>query len=270
LLKEHVITGLSRLEIGKTSRTAFAGRVAVMLKNLALAAYHENDNFTLAKDALATAMALPCSDAVRTVLDGDWAQIQSELATQKEKELRLEIGDNVLQINREGVDLNGERVGATELLGLRHQVEAGATDDAEAATYVIAWRSAGGKEFELNRDNLLAPSYHAGQDYARILDAFYYFFVPGLIDRLVAAIRRGQEVLIGETPVKSKGMVLASPARFGARDELVAYTALEFKIEDGQLSLSSRLNPWLSDSYVVADTWNAVIFRQLIEAVQRE
>ena len=74
-------------------------------------------------------------------------------------------------------------------------------------------------------------------------------------------------MLIGETPVKRHGMMLASPARFGVRDELVPYASLESKIEGGQLALSSKLNPWLSDSYVVADTWNAVIFQQIIEAV---
>jgi len=88
--------------------------------------------------------------------------------------------------------------------------------------------------------------------------------------RLAAAVRRGEAVLVGETPLTRRGVSLASLARFGARDELVSYDSLEFKSESGQLVLSSKLNPWLSDSWVVADTWNAVLFRQLIEAVQRE
>jgi hypothetical protein len=270
VIEEHVVTGLPRLGLGKTSRAAFAARVAAMLKDLAFAAYRENDNFALAEQALATALALPCSEAAHVALENDRAQLQRELATRKEKELRMQTGASVLQISREGVDLNGRWMPAADLAGLRHKVEPGPAGDLSAAIYVVAWRTTGGEEFELNTTNLLAPSENAGRDYARILDAFYYFFVPGLIERLAAAVRRGEEVLIGETPVKRKGMVLASPARFGARDELVPYTSLEFKIEDGQLSLSSKLNPWLSDSYVVAETWNAVIFRQLIEAVQRE
>ena len=91
-----------------------------------------------------------------------------------------------------------------------------------------------------------------------------------VIDRLAAAVRRGEAVLVGETPITRRGVSLASLARFGARDELVSYDSLEFKSESGQLVLSSKLNPWLSDSWEVADTWNAVIFRQLVEAVQRE
>jgi hypothetical protein len=270
VIEEHVVAGLPRLGLGKISRAAFAARVAAMLKDLAFAAYRENDNFALADQAFATAFGLPCSDAVHVNLENDRAQLQREFETRKEKELRLQTGASVLQINREGVDLDGRWMPAADLAGLRHKVEPGPAGDLSAAIYVVAWRTASGEEFELNTTNLLASSENAAQDYARILDAFYYFFVPGLIDRLVAAVRRGEEVLIGETPVKRRGLVLASPARFGARDELVPYTSLEFKIEDGQLSLSSKHNPWLSDSYVVADTWNAVIFRQLIEAVQRE
>jgi hypothetical protein len=240
-----------------------------MLKTLAVAAYEENGNIALATDAFAVAMALDCSDGVRTALENDWAELQLKIETRKGKELRMEADGNVLQINQEGIDFNGQWVGAADLEGFRHKVEAGKAD-AAAETYMIAWRAIGGREFELNSNNLLCPSEGAGRNYAQILDAFYCFFVPDLIDRLVAAIRRGDEVLIGETPMKKKGMVLASQARFGARDELVTYETLDFKIEDGQLSLSSKLNPWLFDSYVVADTWNGVLFSQLIGAVQQE
>jgi hypothetical protein len=159
---------------------------------------------------------------------------------------------------------------ASDFAGLRHGVETRGMGDKAVANYVIAWRTTRGEEIELNAANLLAPSEHTARDYASILDAFNYFLVPGLIERLAAAVRRGEEVLIGETPVKRQGMVLASPARFGALDEIVPYPSLVSKIEGGQLAMSSKLNPWLSDSYVVADTWNAVIFHQLIEAVQRE
>jgi hypothetical protein len=270
VIEEHIVAGMPKLGLGKTSRAVFAARVAAMLKDIAFAVYRENDNFTLAEQVFATALELPCSEATRVALEKDQAHLQREFETRKEKELRMQTGTNVLQISRQGIDLNGQWTPAADLVGLRHKVEPGPSGDLSAAIYVVAWRTAGGKEFELNAANLLAPSESAGRDYARILDAFYYFFVPDLIDHLAAAVHRGEEVLIGETPVKRKGMVLASPARFGARDELVPYTSLEFKIEEGQLSLSSNLNPWLSDSYVVADTWNAVIFRQLIEAVQRE
>lgn len=270
LLKEHVIGGLPRLRLGKASHAAFSGRVASMLKALALDAYEENGNIALATDAFAAAMALGCSDGVRTGLENDWADLQLKVETRKEKELRMEADGNVLQISQQGIDFNGQWVGGADLEAFRHKVGAGTTDDPASATYVVAWRTAGGREFELNSSNLLCPSEEADRNYARILDAFYCFFVPDLIARLIAAIRRGDEVLIGETPMKKNGMVLASPARFGARDELVPYGTLEFKIEDGQLSLSSKLNPWLSDSYVVADIWNGVLFNELIAAVQQE
>ena len=270
LLTEHVIPGLERMKLGNAAREEFSGRVAFMLRNLALAAYHENDNFTLAMNAFAAAFALPCGEEVHAALEKDRAQLERELETRKEKELRLETETGLLLISRQGVSLDGQLAAADDLAGLRHGVETGTIGGAAVTTYVIAWRTAAGKEFVLNSRKLLAPSEHTGQDYARILDAFYYFFVPALIDRLAAAVRRGEEVLIGETPIKLQGLVLASPARFGVRDELVSYSSLETRIEGGQLALSSKLNPWLSDSYVIVDTWNAVIFRQLVEAVLRE
>jgi len=270
LLSDHVIPGLARMKLGSAGREEYAGRVAGMLKNLALAAYHENDNFTLAMNAFASAFALPCAEEVHTALEKDRDQLQRESEMRKEKELRLQTETGILLVSRQGVSLDGQWTAAADLAGLRHGVETRTIGGTAVTTYVIAWRTAAGKEFELNGRKLLAPSEHTGQDYARILDAFYYFFVPALIDRLAAAIRRGENVLIGETPISRQGLVLASPARFGVRDELVSYASLETRIEGGQLALSSRLNPWLSDAYVIVDTWNAVIFRQLVEAVLRE
>ena len=270
MIVDHVIPGLERLGLGEAAREEYCGRVAGTLRNLAVAAYHENDNLTLAMNAFAAAFALPCGKEARTSLEKERGQMQREIETRKEKELRLQ-GDNAtLLINRQGVSLDGRWAAAADLVGLRHGVKSRTIGDTTAASYIIAWRTVAGEEFELNDRKLLAASEHTGQDYARILDTFYYFFVPGMIDRLVAGIRRGEEVLVGETPIKRQGLLLASAARYGARDELVAYNALETTIESGQLMLSSRLNPWLSDAYVIADTWNAVIFRQIIEAVLRD
>ncbi len=270
LIADHIIPGLPLLKLARVSRQQCCARVAGMLKKLAFAAYRENGDFTFAMKAFEAALELPCSETARARLENDQAQLQNEFDTQKGKELHLQTATCVLQINRMGVSLDGRWMDAADLAGLRHGVENKGLGDRAEENYVIAWRTTRGEEFELNGANLLAPSEHTAQDYARILDAFYHFFVPGLIDRLAAAVRRGEEVLIGETPVKRQGLVLASPARFGARDEIVPYGALEAKIEDGQLAFSSKLNPWLSDSYVVADTWNAVVFNQLLDAVQRE
>ena len=270
LFKDHIIPGLSSLGLGKSSRAADFARVGSMLKSLAFAAFRENDNLALAENALAVALELVGDDDARAGLEADRVQLRRESEQRREKELRLQNATCVLQISRLGVDLDGRWMAATDLAGLRHGLETGAMGGSAEATYVIAWRTTGGEEFKLDATNLLAPSEHSGQDYARILDTFYYFLVPGLIDGLAAAVHRGEAVLIGETPVKHRGLLLASLARFGVRDELVPYDSLEFKSEGGQLVLSSKYNPWLSDSWVVAETWNAVIFRQLVEAVQRE
>lgn len=270
LIVNEVIPGLARLELGEAGREVYSGRVGGMLRNIAVAAYHESDNLNLAMNAFAAAFSLPCGKEARADLERERAQMQREIETRKEKELRMETETGTLLINRQGVSLDGRWTAAADLVGLRHGVRSRIVGETTVASYVIAWRTSAGQEFELNDRKLLAPSERTGQDYARILDTFYYFFVPGMIDRLVAAIRRGDEVLLGETPIKRHGMLLASAARYGARDELVSYTALETTIESGQLMLASKLNPWLSDAYVIADTWNAVIFRQIIEAVLRE
>ena len=113
------------------------------------------------------------------------------------------------------------------------------------------------------------PSNSAADRYASILDSFYSSLVPGLVARLVKAIRAGEEVFLGETPLKPEGMMLGSPADFWKRDELVPYAMLESRIEGGQLMLSSKGNPWRSETHDVAQTWNAAIISHVIEAMLR-
>jgi uncharacterized protein YjeT (DUF2065 family) len=134
-------------------------------------------------------------------------------------------------------------------------------------TYVLAWRKISGEIFVLNSTNLFPPGGAAAQNFVRVLEGFNSFMVPGLVNRLVQAIEAGEEVFLGETPLKPEGMMLGSPADAWRRDELVLYTVLETKIEGGQLTLSSKNNPWRWETHDITQTWNAAVITPLIKAL---
>ena len=267
LLVAEVIPGMEKIGLSGVARQEYASRIAEMLQQLAIKACDEAGNLALAMNAFATALALPCSPEVRTGLEKARAQLQRDFAAREEKGLQMEVGDNHLLINRHGVCLNGIWTTPAELTAVRHGVETHLEGETVVNTHVVAWCNASGEELVLDRTNLFPPSDYVADHYSNVLDFFYSFLVPGLIERLVNAIRAGEEVLLGVTVLKPDGMMLGSPADFWKRDELVPYAMLETKIEGGQLTVSSKSNPWRSETHDVAQTWNAAILSHVVTAL---
>jgi hypothetical protein len=267
LLTAEVIPGMEKIGLGGVARQECAARIAGMLQQLAIKAYNEAGNLALATSAFGTALELPCSPEVRADLEKDRAQLLHDSTAREEKGLRMEVAGSRLLINRHGACLNGTWTTPAEIAALRHGVETRTEGNAVVTTFFLAWRKTSGEIFVLNYANLFPPSDSAAERFASILDSFNSFLVPSLVDRLVRAIHAGEEVFLGETPLKPEGMMLGSPADFWRRDELVPYTVLETKIEGGQLTLSSKNNPWRWETHDIAQTWNAAIILPLIKAL---
>jgi hypothetical protein len=267
LLAAEVIPGMEKFGLGGVARQEYASRIAGMLQQLAITACNETGNMALATNAFATALELPCSPEVRAGLEKARAKLQRDFTAREEEGLRAETEGSHLLVNQHGVCLNGTWTSPAEIAALRHGTETRTEGGAVVTTYLIAWRNTSGEVFVLNHTNLFPPSDSAAGHFASILDSFYASLVPGLVDRLVRTIRAGEEVFLGETPLKPEGMLLGSPADFWKRDELVPYAMLETKMEGGQLILSSKNNPWRSETHDVAQTWNAAIITRVIEAL---
>jgi hypothetical protein len=270
LLAAEVIPGMERIGLGGVARQEYASRIAGMLQQLAIKACNETGNLALAMNAFATALELPCSQEVRAGLEKARAQLQQDFTAREEKGLQVENEGSRLLINRHGVCLNGTWTTPANIAAVRHGIETQTEGDTVVTTYVIAWRNTSGENFVLNHSNLFPPSDSAADHFASIIDSFYASLVTALIDRLVKAIRAGAEVFLGKTPLKPEGMLLGSPADFWRRDELVPYARLETKIEGGQLTVSSKSNPWRSETHDLAQTWNAAIISHVIEALLRD
>ena len=269
LIVDQIVPGLDRLGLGEASRSLYASRAAGLLKDLAVAAGVERDDMDMALRAFEAALSLPLGDELRASLESDRAHLQRDFETRQAMELQVEGEGARLIINRYGICLNEVWVTPAEVTALRHGLvrAEGESDD----SYVIAWRSEGGDEHELNASNLLPPSPYVEEHFARILASLYHFIVPGLIDRLAAGIREGNEVFLGTTLLRPNGVVLPGAAtHFWKKDEPVSYARIETVIEDGHLIVSSKGNPRQAEAHDTALVWNAVVFGYVVEVLSRE
>ncbi len=269
LIVNEIVPGLEKLGMGAASKQGYAGQAAVLLKNLAIEAGLQRDDLELAERAFEAALALPVSDELRESLKSDQAQLEREYAERKEKELLVEGDGCRLVVNRHGIGLNDNWVPASEIAGLRHGVVV-AVETGESA-HVIAWRSVGGGEYELNGTNLLPESQFLDEHYSRMLDSIYFFIVPRLIERVVAEIRAEREVYLGATRLHAGGLALPGPSvRFWKKDELISYAQLETVIDGGRLIVSNKDNPRQTEAHDVVSVWNAAVFGYVVEVLARE
>jgi hypothetical protein len=269
LIVDEILPGLDLLGLGDASKQLCLGRVASLLKALALDAGLERDNLGLAMRAFAAALSLTVSEELHESLESDRAQLQRNFVERKEKELQVESEGSRLVIDRHGICLNDRWVTPDDFAGLRHGVLL--EPETGEASHVIAWRSSAGEEFELNRTNLLPASSYEEDHYQRMLDSIYYFVVPALIERLAAEIRAGREVFLGSTRLGADGVVLPGlSTRFWRKDLPVPYSRLETVVEGGRLIVSSKDNPRQAEAHDVVGVWNAAIFSYVVEVLARE
>lgn len=271
LIARQMIPGVENPYFDDQARQAYALRVAKLLKMVAVPAGLERDDLDFSLRLFDAALSLPLSAEDRVTVENDRAQLQRDVETRREKELQV-MGENArLIINRYGICFNDQWVLPNEVSGLRHGYVASPEGDATQGTYVIAWRTFGGAEFELNASNLLPPSTYVEEHYNRIVGSLYYFIVPGLVERVAAEIRAGHEVKLGGTALVPGGMMIPAPAvLFWLKDEPVSFSRLQTSIEGGQLIVSSKDHPRQSETHDVALEWNAAVFGYVVEALVRE
>lgn len=269
LISRVLVPGVDNPNLNDEERQAYALRVAKLLQPQAVSAGLVRDDLDLSLRIFDGILTLPVRPEDRAIFENDRAQLQRDVEARREKELQV-TGENArLIVDRHGICFNDQWLAPSEVTGLRHGFLRPA--DSVAGSYVIAWRSSSGQEFELNASNLLPASTYVEEHYNRIVASLYFFIVPGLVERLAAEIRAGHGRSLGETALRPEGMMVPAPAvLFWLKDEPVPYSRLQTGIEDGRLIVSSRDHPRQTETHDVALEWNAAVFGYVVEALVRE
>jgi len=144
---------------------------------------------------------------------------------------------------------------AADLAALRHGVRGQDHRRTADATYVIAWRTAAGKEFELNGRKLLAPPNTPARTTRASSTRSTISLCPP--DRPAGGRNPpGRECADRGNAISRQGLCSRPCAvRRPGRARFLRVLSKPGS-RGGSWRWSSRLNPWLSDAYVIVDTWN--------------
>ncbi len=263
LIVETLIPGLDRLGLMESAQQAYAARLAAWLRTLAVDVCRQEDELDWPMELMATALELPCDLPTLSALATTRNQIERDFHLRRKKAVQLEVAGRSLVINIHGIALDGRWLTADSITGIRHgRIPA---DGETPARSVIGWRSADA-EFEINETTLLSRAETAGDDYARIIAALYYFIAPPLIGRLVATLRAGQPMTIGQLQLDRTHLTIApAGTRFFKRDIVVPYGRIAHRIQSHQLVISSLENPKPLEMVDLMQTWNAILLGPVID-----
>ncbi|PTY08164.1 hypothetical protein DB347_00835 [Opitutaceae bacterium EW11] len=266
VIVNRIVPAVYLLDIGEDARRACTHQLAELFKRVARDACAERDDIAFALHAYNAVLQLPSDQQGRTRWEKEREQFHQEFLRRKEKELRTTVGDHILEITHRVVRWDDQTFAPDEITALRHGLMTRGEGENRKEAHLIAW-CAGPKEVVLDDQNAFADAETAAAHFSRIQDALYFFVVPRLVDRLVAAVRKGESVKVGEAALERNAIRLPSHSRLWKKESEVPYPKLSHRMEDGAWIVASAENARVQERYLTVDTWNAAIMGYVIDAL---
>ncbi len=264
----HLVPGLAVLGLDPRSTRAYVNRVAEVLRVVAADACRERDDIAFAMHAFATLQSLPGDPEDAQLREGERIRFYQNFELQRQKELHAEIHGFLVQIDARLVRFQDAGTPPDQIIGLRYGAVADEIDGKPIERLFVSWCTPEA-EIVLNETNVFQDLKDARVHYDRILESLYFFLIPGMIERLVKAVREGQPAFLGDTPLTPKGMVLTARTGLRRKEKCVAYRNIEHRIESGAWIATDLEDRNYTKSFSTVETWNAAIMSYVIEMLAR-
>jgi hypothetical protein len=233
-----------------------------------LAAYNDHDDTDTAQEATALATKLARDSDVKKRLAEDQVQLDKNQADELKFRLDLRIRDDRIQVNRQYVSYNQTRLQVSEINGIRFGVYRHSTNGIQdSCSYLVGLSSSRGGTLKIECKRFFRGEDQARTDYEAILNSLFANIIPGLAMRCAKTIVAGRFQL-GESIMSAEGMTLSSGALLWKKEVFVPYSQIRYGFNQGNLTVVKDGERTVSRSVAVRDTWNAVIFEQLLKAIQ--
>ncbi|HEU5081039.1 MAG TPA: hypothetical protein VFT72_17635 [Opitutaceae bacterium] len=269
VLSEQIVPRFFSLNVGAVSQRECGEVLANLLRRVARDALNERDDVEFALHAYKSLLLLPCEQSVWSKREAEKEAFQRTVDLRRQKEVRLHFGEDELRVFGRGIVWKGKFFAVEDILAVRLGRRAAASSGPARESYVVAWRSPEG-EYVLDQAQVFADEVKAPELYAKIADALMFFVVPQLASRLAAAIQSGEALDLNGTGVTREGVWLETGTRLFKREERVPLQKVTHRVEEGFMIMASVENPKLQTRHAVAETWNAVVMGDVIEALTKQ
>ena len=264
-----ILAGIIRTE-GRLSNVArlLSDRIATTLRSISIDANNEHGDTQTSIEAISSAIELAHEPELKTRLAADKMQIEAIKQDQEKNNLLLEIKNDSIEINKEKVRYNSTTFLSTDIDGIRFGSFVQYTNGVKSSvSYLIAVNSVNHGVIEIECKRWFRSEDLAQSDFNSIVNSLYHQIIPAVVRRIAKNIVSGKDVALGECALTAKGIRLSTGILFWRAEHLLAWSDVRFGFHQGSLTINSAQNPKVATSLSVRAVWNAVIFKELANAV---
>ncbi len=254
--------------ITKETYGVCADSVARYIRGLSVVAYNENSDLAWSIRILDVAIATARGKELCELLRKDRAQLDGFQADSAKHNLFMKIRSDEIEVTREVVRYNEQKVLVSQIKGVKFGVFVQYTNGVESSSsYLIEidGREAGSIRIECKR--IFRSSFLAEQDFNRVLEALFHQVVPSLVRRLAEEIVSGHPLQMGVCRVTADGVYITSGGLWRQKETLVPWSDLRFGSHQGRLTLRSEKDANVTTEMALREAWNAVFFKSIADTV---
>lgn len=251
-----------------TAVNEFANSIAISLRGISIGAYNDHDDVDTALEAIAIACDVAREAELKKRLLDDKAQISRNKSEGEKHNLLLEIRSDTIEVTREKFRYNSHVIPAKDINGVRFGVFTQYTNGTKSSvSYKVAVSSSRNGTADIECKRFFRDEDKAMADFQAIVGALYYQIIPALCSRLATRIVGGSPVALGDCTMTNSGILASTGMLLWKVDHIIPWSDVRFGTNAGHLNISSAQNPKVTKSFVLREVWNAVIFKELADAV---
>jgi hypothetical protein len=262
------LTALIETEDGSSEAVnELSNGIAIVLRGISIEANNDHDDTATAMGAICLAVAHATEKELQKRVSDDWKQLNEIKQKQEQNNLHLQIRNDEVEITREKVSYNGTTLRANDIEAVKFGIYIHTVNGIRSAYYSVGVLSANGGAINFDCKKFFRSEEQARADFNAVVNSLFRQIVPGLCVRIAKGILSGVDYTMGDCKLSAQGMHIPTGMLFWKEANFVPYTEIKFNTHQGQLRVFSSKNQEIAKTFPLRETWNAVIFEELVNAV---
>jgi hypothetical protein len=270
-VKQEIISKLAEMtrrdDFDSFAVNELANTIAMSLRALSIDAHNDHDDVETAMEAINSACDLVRDSELKERLNKDKAQITLNKTAAARHDLMIKIRNDTVEVTRETFRYNSHVIPAHDINGIRFGVFTQYTNGVKSSSYEVGVCSAHHGTINLECKRYFRGEEKAAADFQAVVGALYHQIIPPFVSRLSVRIVGGAQSALGDCVMTNEGVRVMGGMLFWKENHLISWSDVRFVTHAGRLTISSAKNAQLARSFALRNVWNAVIFKELVDAV---
>lgn len=240
-----------------------------LIREIAIAAFNIHGDTDLSKAILSFSRKFNFKSATLTQrLEDDFKQIEKLISQERQHEAKLKLGEDKLEITKEGVRQGSVFLDANSVTTIRWGVVITGAQNGRLYQFLMVCRDNEGNETKFSwqsSSNLEEQQ----KNFGSLVNAALNYIVPNIYERIRSQLDAGKQVRVGACRLQKDFLMFEKSGWFTSKVISIPWARVSANINNGVLSIFDLGNPRLRIEMSIRDTENAVIL-QLLASIRNK